>query len=334
MRDSQPLQPMPRKPRDPDTGDLAASKVQPLLEPQRAAPPLAVAGERIAQLRPDALVVRRAADGGDLAKVALDRGSGVGALADGSLVAVEQGESLKGSTRFARLGPKATKPAHYTGLFSYAFDRLGHVFTGATADVMIWVPPGKNAELAALDAPGKATSVGRLELDSSGGSVLAQLPDRSLVHYASRDRAFVRSAQGKPARKFAFMIDGTSPDHVAAGPGADQIWTTGKGALHLLDFADPIRTIAKADTGGAIYHLAAAGPRAVVLIPSSERAHTDLSWTVAAFDSQAKPAWRVPIELPGSAPRWIVASATHVAVGDATTIIVLDATSGKQLYRA
>ena len=301
---------------------------------RRAPSPLAAGGGRIALLQGDSLAVWEAAAlGRGPRQVPLEgTGFGVGALADGSLLALAVNAARE--TRGLRLRPSGETPEPLAGVLPIGTPR-SHVFAAARPDRFLLVSPSSRYSLYEVAiADGRMTLAASEPMEGADHDTAAGLPDGSVVFH--RAGALVRIAPGAAPRRTptAMRVQELSP-----GRGAS-VWAAGeRGELAsiALTGAEAAPTVQTGAT--VVLDLDGGGDGAVALLADDTR-----SARSAVPASQAAPAWgnfRVARLGPDGAPRWetplpgpaafVRLAMGVVAVTDGETITALADATGEIL---
>jgi hypothetical protein len=312
-----------------DRRDTDRSEVQALV-PQQQPSPLVFAGDRLAQLRDDALVVRRTSDLSEELTIPVKTPQGLGVLS-GEVLAVLEATA---EPRLVTLAPGASRAARHRGLVPTAFRFHSRIFAGPKAGTAVVATRSGEVtvDLCQLIAPDRLRRRERMVLEPNDFETLTALGGG--FGFASvREGGLVRVYFAGTTSVSPLAEDMCSALHVVAGPRPATAWVSGRGGLRLISLGERTHTIASVvPAGGAIIHLARAGRRVVALLVDETASGRVPS--LAVFDQRGHQVWRTRLSLPDEvhfAPRWVAGSRTQVAVGHATELAVFDAASGVKL---
>ena len=110
-----------------------------------------------------------------------------------------------------------------------------------------------------------------------------------------------------------FASSDESPTQLAPGPSPDSLWATTGDELHLVQLANGAATTTARIKLPGIYHLAAAGDAAAVVVIEM-RAGVPSKVTVSLIGHDGGVRWTAEVPPPKQAVGWIAGSASHVAL--------------------
>jgi hypothetical protein len=298
------------------------SRTFPLPSPLAAAPrdPAPVAfggGGRLGHLRGNDFIVRRPGDYAALTHVPLGNPAGVGALADGSLIAIDATDPMGRASLVVRVAPDVRRPALHDGLVP----ELGalRIMPLPSGDELACLRPGSHRLYRLRLTDGRMDLLTAARLRGERCHVMTSLADGSFV-YASGPRELVRAAFGALPRRYAVSVE---PRAIFRGPAPELVWLCGD-ELQLVSLAEPMRPLARRPAAAEPIDVAAAGR----IIASLHRADRRGS-TLLCHDDRAAERWRVTV---GSGHKWVACSPHHVAVAGDAELEVFDARTGTRLH--
>ena len=294
----------------------------PLPSPVAATPrdpaPITFGGDgRLGQLRGNDFIVRRAGDYAALTHVPLGNPAGIGALADGSLVAIDATDPMGRASLIVRVAPDARRPTLHDGLVP----EIGalRVLPLPSGEELACLRPGSHRLYRLRLADGRMDLVTAARLRGERCHVMTSLADGSVV-YASGPRELVRAAFGALPRRYAVSVE---PRAIFRGPAPELVWLCGD-ELQLVSLAEPLRPLARLPAAGEPIDVAAAGRYLASLLRGDRR-----SATLVCHDDRAAERWRVTV---GAGHKWVACSAHHVAVAGDSELEVFDARTGTRLH--
>ncbi|HEU5057683.1 MAG TPA: hypothetical protein VFU21_14210 [Kofleriaceae bacterium] len=294
----------------------------PLPSPLAAAPrdpaPIAFGGggRRLGQLRGNDFIVRRAGDFAALSHVPLGNPAGIGALADGSLVAIDAADPMRRASLVVRVPADGRRPTLHDGLVP----EIGalRVFALPEADELACARPAGDRLYRLRLTGGALDLVTAARLRGERCHIMTSLADGSFV-YASGARELVRAAFGVLPRRYAVSIE---PRALLPGPGPDLVWLCGD-ELQLISLAEPMRPLVRRPTATDQVDVAAGGRRLAVLHRGARGA------TLVCYDDRTVERWRARL---AGGQRWVACSAQHVAVASDSELDVFDARTGALVH--
>ncbi len=288
-----------------------------LAVPPRDPAPLVFGGGQLGQLRGNDFIVRRTTDWTAVTHVPLGNPAGIGALSDGSLVAIDATDAMRRASLVIRFAPGARRPTLHDGLVPEV-GALG-ILPLAAAGELACIPVGSDRIYRLRLVEGRLDLVTAARLRGDRCHIATSLPDGSIV-YASGARELVRAAFGSLPSRYAVSIE---PRAILPGPAADLVWLSGD-ELQLVSLAEPMRPLAR--RAGACDQIdLAAGGRHLASLQRDRRGAT----TVVCHDDRAIERWRRPV---GTGQAWVACSDRHVAVGGDGDLDVFDARTGALLH--
>lgn len=285
------------------------------IKPQQGASPLVLAKKRLAQLRADALLVWDTERWTLTTRIPLEKPQAVGTLPDGSLLAIERPAAQKGLARVHVVPPAGAARAYQGSLTTSA--ARAYVLPGAGADEFLLDSPDLRAHLIRyrLMPGGMVLGDDDYPLDPNDHKALAALPGGRVVLASSHGLSLVRVPGG--AQHFRPADEALAIVHLAAGPGADQVWVTNPpDQLRLLALGTPVRTLQTVRTGpGSLVHMHAAGDTVAVLSVVEPDGGGAPRFTLTTYGPAGEKRWQTPVELPQPTPE------TFVAVGEGAVAV-------------
>lgn len=293
---------------------LPATQVAPAREPV----PIAFGGSaQLAHLRGNDFIVRRTSDWCPLTHVPLGNPAAIGALADGSLVALDAADGTGRASLLVRVAPGSRRPALHDGVVP----EVGalRICPLAGADELACARPGSDRlyRLRLVDGRMELAAAARLRGERS--RIMTALGDGSIV-YASGARELVRAAFGALPRRYAVPVE---PRALLAGPGRDLLWLRGEREVLLVSLAEPMRPLVGRALAEEVVDLAASGRNLALLVGDRRGA------VLVCHDERALERWRRPL---GFAARAVACSPHHVAAAGAGALAVFDARTGALVH--
>jgi hypothetical protein len=286
--------------------------------PPRALAPISFGRDgRLGELRGNDFIVRRADDFAALTHVPLSNPAGIGALSDGSLVALDATDAMGRATLLIRVAPGTTRPTLHDGLIPET--GVLRILNGSTADELACTVPGSDRiyRLELLDGRLELIAAARVRGERTG--IMTSLADGSIV-YASGPRELVRAAFGTLPRRYAVSIE---PRTLLRGPAPELLWLSGGDELQLITLAEPLRPLLRRPIPHDQIDIAAGGRHLAAL-------HRDRGGSVlVCLDDRALERWRVPV---GRGEKYLGCSARHVAVASDGDLSIYDAASGALVH--
>ncbi len=289
-----------------------------LAAPPRALAPIVFASDgRLGELRGNDFIVRRADDFSALTHVPLGNPAGIGALSDGSLVALDATDAMGRASLLIRVASGACRPALYDGLIPET--GVLRVCAGSAPDELACTLPGSDRVYRFKLADGCLELVAAARVRGERTRTMTSLPDGSIV-YASGPRELVRCAFGSLPRRYAVSIE---PRTLLPGPADELFWLSGADELLLVSLAEPLRPLVRRPIPHDQVDIAAGG-RHVATLQRARRGSL-----LVCLDDRAALRWRVPV---GDGEKWLACSPRHVAVAGDGDLAVFDAATGALLH--
>ena len=305
----------------------------PLAALPRAPAPIAFGGNAcLGQLRGNDFIVRRTSDWSAMTHVPLGNPAGIGALSDGSLVAIDSTDSMGRASLIIRVAPGSRRPILHDGLVPETGEL--RIYPQPDPDELVCTQPGSDRLYRIKLVGGRAELVAAARVRSERTRIMTSLSDGSIA-YASGPRELVRAAFGAIPRRYAVSIE---PRVLLPGPTADLLWVSGD-ELQLVSLAEPMRPLARRPTAPEQVDIAAGGGFAAALLFDRAASSPERRWTLACYDTRLGERWRRPVatgadERRGERvpARWVACSAHQVAVGGDGELDVFDARTGRQVH--
>lgn len=295
--------------------------------------PIAFGGHaHLGQLRGNDLVVRRTSDWSALTHVPLGNPAGIGALSDGSLVAIDATDAMGRASLVIRVAPGSRRPALHDGLVPET--GALRVFAQPVADELVCTQPGSDKVYQLRLESGRIELVAAARLRGDECRAMTSLTDGSIV-YARGSRELVRAAFGTLPRRYAVSIE---PRAILPGPAPELVWLSGD-ELQLCSLAEPMRPLARRPAPPDQVDIAAGGRYLTALLHDRSAGARENRWTLVCYDTRANELWRRPVatdmvERRGERfpARWVVCSGHHIAVGSCEELDVFDARTGQLVH--
>lgn len=279
--------------------------------------PIAFGGSgQLGQLRGNDFIVRRTSDFAAQTHVPLGNPSGIGALSDGSLVALDATDPKGRVSLVVRVAPGARRPALHDGLVPEVGALT--VVPLPVGDELACTRPGQGRIYRLRLIDGRLDLVTAARLRGERCHIMTSLVDGSIV-YAAGPRELVRAAFGALPQRYAVPAE---PRALLRGPGHDLLWLCGD-ELQLISLAEPMRPLARRPTAPDQVDVAAGGRHVATLHRDRRGA------TLVCCDDRAIERWRRPIAGPH---RWLACSPHHIAVAGDTELDVFDAHTGALVH--
>jgi hypothetical protein len=280
----------------------------------------------LGQLRGNDLIVRRTADWSAVTHVPLGNPAAIGALSDGSLVALDATDRMGRASLLIRVAPGSRRPTLHDGLVP----EIGslRICAAREADELACTRPGGDRiyRLKLVDARLELVAAARLRGD--GCRIMTSLADGSIV-YASGPRELVRAAFGTLPRRYAVSIE---PRTLLPGPGRDLLWVVGD-ELQLCSLAEPMRPLARRPVDVDQVDIAAGGRHLAALLLDRSASAPGRRWTLVCLDARGTERWRRPLAAASlRGDRWVACSARHIAVAGDGELAVFDARTGALVH--
>lgn len=289
-----------------------------LAAPPRALAPIAFGGDgQLGELRGNDFIVRRPGDFAPLTHVPLGNPAGIGALSDGSLVALDAADAMGRASLLIRVAPGARRPTLHDGLVPET--GALRICAGRQADELACTQPGSDRVYRLKLVEGRLELLATARVRGERTGVMTSLADGSIV-YASGPRELMRAAFGTLPRRYAISIE---PRTLLPGPAPELLWLSGAEELQLVSLAEPLRPLVRRPTPLDQLDLAAGG-RHLAALHRDRRASL-----LVCLDERALERWRIPL---GAGEKWVACSARHVAVAGARDLAVFDAATGALLH--
>lgn len=305
----------------------------PLTALTRDPAPIAFGGNsHLGQLRGNDFIVRRTSDWSAITHVPLGNPAGIGALSDGSLIAVDATDSMGRASLVIRVAPGARRPTLHDGLVPE--NGSLRIYPQPDPDELVCTQPGSDRLYRLRLVDGRAELLTAARVRSERARIMTALADGSIA-YASGPRELVRAAFGAIPRRYAVSIE---PRILLPGPFPDLLWVSGD-ELQLVSLAEPMRPLARRLTAPEQHDIAVGGKYAAALLLDRSASATGRRWTLVCYDTRLNERWRRPVATCASErggerfpARWVACSAHHVAVGGDGELDVFDLRTGELVH--
>jgi hypothetical protein len=286
--------------------------------PPRALAPISFGRDgRLGELRGNDFIVRQADDFTALTHVPLGNPAGIGALSDGSLVALDATDAMGRASLLIRVAPGTRRPTLHDGLIPET--GVLRICAGLDASELACTQPGSDRVYRLKLLEGRLELIAAARVRGERTGIMTSLADGSIV-YASGPRELVRAAFGTLPRRYAVAIE---PRALLPGPAPELLWLCGGDELLLVSLAEPLRPLVRRPIPHDQLDIAAGG-RHLAMLQRDRRGSL-----LVCFDERALERWRVPV---GLGEKWLACSARQVAVAGDGDLAVYDAASGALLH--
>jgi len=286
--------------------------------PPRALAPIAFGGDgQLGELRGNDFIVRRTDDFAALLHVPLGNPAGIGALSDGSLVALDATDAMGRASLLIRVAPGARRPALHDGLVPET--GALRVCPGSAPDELACTQPGSERVYRLKLVEGRLELLAAARVRGERTRIMTSLGDGSIV-YASAPRELVRAAFGSLPRRYAVSLEARI---LLPGPAPELLWLCGADEMQLVTLAEPLRPLVRRPIPLDPIDAAAGGRHLASL-------HRDRRGSLlVCHDDRGLERWRMPL---GDGERHLACSARHVAVAGEGELAVFDARTGALVY--